>query len=43
MQAFRGEWYVPGNVVSMDEDDCVCYCGARDEPLKVPGRWLAPQ
>ena len=41
-QAFRGEWYVSGDLISMDEDGYVTYCGRGDELLKVSGKWLAP-
>jgi acyl-coenzyme A synthetase/AMP-(fatty) acid ligase len=40
--AFRGEWYVSGDLISMDEDGYVTYCGRGDELLKVSGKWLAP-
>ena len=42
-QAFRGEWYVSGDLISMDSDGVVTYCGRGDELLKVAGKWLAPQ
>jgi len=41
-QAFRGEWYVSGDLIAMDEDGYVHYCGRGDELLKVSGKWLAP-
>jgi benzoate-CoA ligase family protein len=40
---FRGEWYVTGDLVSIDGDGFVTYGGRGDEMLKVSGRWLAPQ
>ena len=43
MQGFRGEWYVSGDLISMDRDGCITYCGRGDEMLKVSGKWLAPQ
>lgn len=42
MQAFRGEWYVSGDLISMDAEGYVTYCGRGDELLKVSGKWLAP-
>lgn len=41
-QAFRGEWYVTGDLVRQDADGTVTYCGRGDELLKVAGKWLAP-
>lgn len=42
-QAFRGEWYVSGDLVRRDADGYFTYCGRADDLLKVKGRWLAPQ
>src|SRR5262249_33118241 len=42
-QAFRGEWYVSGDLIRKDADGYVTYCGRGDEMLKVSGRWLAPR
>jgi len=41
-QAFRGEWYVTGDLVRRDREGYVTYCGRGDELLKVGGKWLAP-
>ena len=41
--AFRGEWYVSGDLVRRDRDGYFIYCGRADDLLKVGGRWLAPQ
>jgi benzoate-CoA ligase family protein len=42
-QTFRGEWVVTGDMVSMDAEGFVTYCGRGDELLKVAGKWLSPQ
>ncbi len=43
MSAFRGEWYVSGDMISLDADGYVTYAGRGDDMLKVSGRWLSPQ
>ena len=42
-QAFRGEWYVSGDVIRRDVDGYFTYCGRADDMLKVSGKWLSPQ
>jgi benzoate-CoA ligase family protein len=41
--AFRGEWYVSGDLIRKDRDGYFTYCGRADDLLKVGGKWLAPQ
>ncbi len=41
--AFRGEWYVSGDLIARDADGYVTYHGRADEMLKVSGKWLSPQ
>jgi benzoate-CoA ligase family protein len=41
--AFRGEWYVSGDLICRDSDGYFTYCGRADDLLKVGGKWLAPQ
>lgn len=41
-QAFRGEWYVSGDMLRRDEEGYFSYCGRGDDMLKVGGKWLAP-
>ena len=40
--AFRGEWYVSGDMVVRDEHGVFRYCGRGDDMLKVKGKWLSP-
>jgi acyl-coenzyme A synthetase/AMP-(fatty) acid ligase len=42
-EAFRGEWFVGGDLVSRDEEGFITYCGRSDDVMKVAGKWLAPQ
>ena len=42
MQAFRGEWYVSGDMLRNNADGTYVYCGRADDMLKVSGKWLAP-
>ena len=42
-EAFRGEWFVGGDLVRRDEEGYVTYCGRADDVLKVAGKWLVPQ
>jgi benzoate-CoA ligase family protein len=42
VQAFRGEWYVSGDMLRKNADGSYVYCGRADDMLKVSGKWLAP-
>jgi benzoate-CoA ligase family protein len=42
-EAFRGEWYVTGDMVRREPDGYFTYCGRGDDMLKVSGKWLAPK
>ncbi|MGH7539092.1 MAG: AMP-binding protein, partial [Gemmatimonadales bacterium] len=42
-QAFRGEWYVSGDLIRRDPDGFITYHGRADDMLKVSGKWLSPQ
>ena len=41
--AFRGEWYVSGDLIARDADGYISYHGRADDMLKVTGKWLSPQ
>ncbi len=40
--AFRGDWYVSGDMIRRDKDGYFHYCGRGDDMLKVAGKWLLP-
>ena len=42
-QAFRGEWYVSGDLICRDREGYFTYHGRADDMLKVAGKWLSPQ
>jgi benzoate-CoA ligase family protein len=42
MRAFRGEWYVSGDMLRRNPDGTFIYCGRSDDMLKVSGKWLSP-
>jgi benzoate-CoA ligase family protein len=42
-EAFRGDWYVSGDLIARDADGYITYHGRADEMLKVSGKWLSPQ
>src|SRR5256885_1409801 len=42
-EAFRGEWYVSGDMIRRDPEGYITYCGRVDDMLKVSGKWLSPQ
>lgn len=41
--AFRDEWFVGGDLVSIDHDGYVTHRGRADDAIKVKGRWFRPQ
>ena len=41
-EAFRGEWFVGGDMVRRDDDGFYHYVGRGDDALKVGGKWLLP-
>ena len=42
LRAFRGEWYVSGDMLRKNPDGTFVYCGRSDDMLKVSGKWLSP-
>lgn len=42
-EAFRGEWFAGGDLVSIDGDGYVTHRGRADDAIKVKGRWFRPQ
>ena len=40
--AFRGEWYVSGDMLRRDADGYYVYCGRADDMVKVSGQWFSP-
>ena len=42
-EAFRGDWFAGGDLVSIDDDGYVTHRGRADEAIKVKGRWFRPQ
>ncbi len=42
-EAFRGEWFVGGDLVSIDEQGYVTHRGRADDAIKVKGKWFRPQ
>jgi benzoate-CoA ligase family protein len=42
-EAFRGEWFAGGDLVSIDRDGYVTHRGRSDDAIKVKGRWFRPQ
>ena len=42
-EAFRGDWFVGGDLVSIDDDGYVTHRGRADDAIKVKGKWFRPQ
>jgi benzoate-CoA ligase family protein len=42
-EAFRGEWFVGGDLISIDEHGYVTHRGRADDAIKVKGKWFRPQ
>ena len=42
-EAFRGDWFVGGDLISIDEAGYVTHRGRADDAIKVKGKWLSPQ
>ncbi len=41
--AFRADWFVGGDLISIDQDGYVTHRGRADDAIKVKGKWLSPQ
>ena len=41
-EAFQGEWYVSGDMMTRDADGWFTYQGRADDLFKVSGRWFSP-
>jgi acyl-coenzyme A synthetase/AMP-(fatty) acid ligase len=42
-EAFRGEWFVGGDLISIDQHGYVTHRGRADDAIKVKGKWFRPQ
>ncbi len=42
-EAFRDEWFVGGDLVSIDDEGYVTHRGRADDAIKVKGKWFRPQ
>lgn len=42
-EAFRDDWFVGGDLVSIDADGYVTHGGRADDAIKVKGKWFRPQ
>jgi acyl-coenzyme A synthetase/AMP-(fatty) acid ligase len=42
-EAFRGEWFAGGDLVTVGADGYVTHRGRADDAIKVKGRWFHPQ
>ena len=42
-EAFRGDWFVGGDLVSIDEAGYVTHRGRADDAIKIKGKWFRPQ
>ncbi|MGC2241740.1 MAG: benzoate-CoA ligase family protein [Acidimicrobiia bacterium] len=42
-EAFRGEWFAGGDLVSIDDEGRVTHRGRADDAIKVKGKWFRPQ
>ncbi len=42
-EAFRGEWFAGGDLVSFDDEGYITHRGRADDAIKVKGKWFRPQ